>query len=299
MTGSPLRSALEHPAVQAPLAAALLVPLAATVGQYAASGFWGEWTAVELLFWPGAPWKLAVRLPVWLSMGAMLAAYVAGIAWLVRKRTLTMAVLAGMGVLVAAQLAAAGVNALTGWRELQKVSSMDLAGKANRAVFALWHNPTWEELVFRGVPLLVLLLVLRKSPRATRPATWGYYAIPSAVFAAYHVPGHGPSRIVDTLVLGLVFAWMARRFGFFAPLVLHDVFDAMMTLSLGKLPNIPKSEVAWLVANATTLNSAWSVALLLWLAAMPLAYLGMRVRARRSEGVPGQGAVAENGAANV
>lgn len=259
-----LQSALEHNLVQGLLACALLVPVVATVGQYSSSGFWTQSIRVELLFWPGQEWKWAVRAPVWASMGAMLVSYLAGIGWLLRKRTLSVVVLAGVGALVIANLAGGVLNGVTGWKELQTVSLMDLAGKANRAIFSLWHNPAWEELVFRGVPLALLLFVRRSVPRAARGALWCFYLLPSLVFAAYHVPGHGPSRLVDTFILSLAFAWMTLRFTLWAPLVMHYIFDALITLSLGKMPNIPRAEVAWLADHRTALNSAWSITLLMW-----------------------------------
>lgn len=262
---SSIRGALEHRWVQLPIAVALLVPAVATIGQYSASGYWAQSSRVALLFWPGAGAGWGVQLPVWLSMGAMIASYVVGVGWLVRRRTLSTVVLAGALALIVANAAAAGLNSVTGWRELQSPSALDLAGKANRAIFALWHNPVWEEVVFRGVPLGLLLVVRRNMRRADPLATWCFYLLPATAFAIYHVPGHGPSRLVDTVILGLAFSWLAMRFTFFAPLVLHYVFDAMMTLSLGKMPNVPRPEVSWLASNATALNSAWSVALLSWL----------------------------------
>jgi hypothetical protein len=214
-------------------------------------------------------------------MGAMLASYVVGIAWLVRRRTFGAVVLAALGAIVVANLAGAGVNRLTGWREVQTLSSMDLAGKANQAIFSLWHNPAWEELVFRGVPLVLLFAAERLKGRTPRWALWGYYVVPSVIFAWYHVPGHGPSRLVDTFILSVVFAWMARRYTFFAPLVMHDVFDAVMTLSLGRMANIPAAEVAWIAAHSSALNSAWTIALLLWIVSMPLLLMRRRMLARR------------------
>ncbi len=215
-------------------------------------------------------------------MGAMLVSYLAGIGWMLRKRTLSVVVLWSICALVVANLAASGLNSLTGWRELQVISSMDLAGKANRAIFSLWHNPAWEELVFRGAPLLLLLLVRKNIPRAAGWALWGFYLVPSAVFAAYHVPGHGPSRLVDTFVLSLAFAWMTLRFTFFAPLVMHYIFDALMTLSLGKMPNIPRTEVAWLADHQTVLNSTWTLTLLAWLMMIPVMFIVRRSRLKRS-----------------
>lgn len=279
---SSIRGALDHPSVQLPIAVALLVPAVATTGQYAASGYWAQSSRVALLFWPGADASWGVQLPVWLSMGTMIASYAAGVGWLFRRRTLSSVVLVGACALIVANAAAAGLNAVTGWQELQSASAMDLAGRANRAIFALWHNPAWEEMVFRGVPLGLLLVVRRQMKRADPIATWCYYLLPAMAFAVYHVPGHGPSRLVDTFILGLAFAWMALRFTFFAPLVLHYVFDAMMTLSLGKLPNVPRAEVSWLATHATALNSAWSVALLCWFFAIATVLVIHRLATTRS-----------------
>jgi hypothetical protein len=277
-----LQSALAHRWGQLLLALAFVVPAVTTAGQYWATGFWAQSATVDLLFWPGEPWHWGVKLPVWLSMGAMLASYTVGIAWLVRRRTFGPVVLAALVAIVAANLLGSGVNHLLGWRELQTMSSMNLAGRVNRAIFSLWHNPAWEELVFRGLPLVLLLAVERRAGRASRWAACGYYLVPSLVFAWYHVPGHGPSRLVDTFVLSLVFAWMARRYTFFAPLVMHYVFDAMMTMSLDKMPNVPANEVTWIAGHSVVLNSTWSIALLLWIVSVPVLLLGRRLSARRA-----------------
>jgi len=287
-----LRSALKHNVVQASLAIALLVPLLATAGQFLSSGFWRQSSGVALLFWPGQDWQWTVSMPVWISMGAMLTSYLAGIAWLLRKRTLSAVVLSGVGALIAANAVAAALNYVAGWRELQVVSSMELAGKANRAIFSFWHNPAWEEVVFRGIPLILLFMAVRgKDGARPRWALWCYYVVPSLVMAAYHVPGHGPSRLVDTFLLSLAFAWMALRYSFFAPLVIHYVFDAVMTMSLGKMPNIPTREVAWLADHAALLNSTWTIALLLWLASIPVTLILRRYRGRPPSGARPAGEV--------
>ena len=224
-------------------------------------------------------------MPVWLSMGAMLASYLAGIVWMVQRRTLSPVALSGLGALIVANVVAAAINYLAGWRELQTLSSMARAGIADRLIFAHWHNPAWEELVFRGIPLLFLLAVRRTTGRDARWSVWAYYLVPSLIFAAYHVPGHGPSRIVDTFILSLVFAWLARRYTFFAPLVLHYVFDAISTLSLGKMPGIPTAEVAWLADHFTVLNSTWTLLMMLWLASILAFALVGRYRAARAPAV--------------
>ncbi len=278
------RSALAHPVVLVTLAAALLVPLVATAGQYWSAGYWGQTAGVAILFWPGADWRWTVKMPVWLSMGAMMASYVAGIAWMVRRRTLSIAALAVLGGMVVANLAATGVNRLTGWRELQGLSSLATAGIANRLIFAHWHNPAWEELVFRGIPLVFLFAVRKSLGREARWAVWAYYLVPSVIFALYHVPGHGPSRLLDTFILSLVFGWMALRYSFFAPLVMHYVLDAVSTLSLGRMRGIPAQEVAWLGDHFTVLNSTWSILMLAWMGTVVVIAVATRFARPPAEG---------------
>ena len=203
---------LKHPLAQGVMAGALLVPAVATAGQYWSSGFWGQSTGVGLLFWPGQAWHWTVRMPVWLAMGAMMASYVAGIAWMVRRRTLSLVALSAVAALVVANL-------------------------------------------------------------------------PAVVFAAYHVPGHGPSRLADTFILSLVFSWLALRYSFFAPLVLHYVFDAMSTLSFSKVPGIPAGEVAWLGDHVTLLNSTWSILMMLWMVSIAAVALVHRYRAGHRQAV--------------
>jgi len=278
--------AAEHAGIQVAVAFALLLPLAATIGQYWNSGFFGQTVRVLVLFWPGVEWQWAIPLNAALIVAFFGTTYLAGIALLFRRRTLGKVALAGAGALIVANLLGAAVNRFTGWRELQQLGSMDFTGKANRAILAQWHNPIWEEVVFRGIPLVCMALVIRKWPRAKAAATWCYFLIPSLVFAAYHVPGHGYSRVADTFSLSLIFAWLALRYGFSSVMVLHYVYDAVSVLSFGKLANIPRTEVQWLADNFTILNSSFSLSML---AAILLALiLSLRYRWSRAEALAAQ-----------
>jgi hypothetical protein len=255
-------TAAEHASIQVLVAFALVLPLAATVGQFWTSGFFRQTAPFTVLFWPGIQWHWSIPLNATLIVAFFAMTYLSGIAWLFRQRTLAKVALAGVGALIAAQLLGAAVNYLTGWRELQQLGSMELAGQANRLILAQWHNPIWEEVVFRGIPLVCLALAVKKWPRAKTVATWCYFLVPSLIFAAYHVPGHGYSRIADTFFLSLIFAWLALRYGFSSVVVLHYVYDAMSVLSLGKLKSIPTAEVQWLADHFTLLNSSFSLTVL-------------------------------------
>jgi hypothetical protein len=251
-------AAAQNRGVQSLLSLALLVPLVATAGQYWASGFWRQKTGVLVLFWPFAQWNWTVAINAAVAMGAIAVLYVRGIERLWRARTLTVVMLAGIGGLIAAQLAGAAVNRITGWRELAPLGSFNLAGRVNRFIFAQWHNPVWEELVFRGLPLLAYAWLAKRWPAA---AKWGYFVVPSVVFAAYHVPGHGYSRITDTFILSLIFAWLALRYSFWSVLVPHCVFDAVSVLSLGKR-GAPPDEVRWLAENFGAVNTTFTLSMI-------------------------------------
>jgi hypothetical protein len=274
-----VREALAHPAGQAPLAFALLVPLAATAGQFAATGFWRHSLAVGILFWPGAAWKWAPHLNAGAVMAVMGALYVWGIVRLYRARTLGIVVALCIGAVIVAQTLGAAVNRFTGWKELQVLSAMDISGKVNGFLLAQWHNPLWEEVAFRGIPLIVCGWLAKRLPRA---AWWCYFLVPSAFFAAYHVPGHGYSRIVDTFLLALAFAWFALRYGFWAVLVLHSILDAIWVLGLGHARYIPADEVRWLSDTFGLWNSEWTLSTLAALSAFTVLVLRMAVRSRRA-----------------
>ncbi len=253
-------AASEHVSVQLLLAFALIVPFAATVGQYWDSGFLRQSAGFPILFWPGAEWHWAIPMNVTAMVVLFGSTYLAGIGLLFRRRTLGTVIFAGLGALIAAKLVGAAVNHVTGWRELQVVGSMDLAGKVNKLILAQWHNPIWEEVVFRGIPLLCYAFLVKKWPHAKKAGMWCYFLLPSLVVAAYHVPGHGYSRLPDTFLLSLIFAWLALRYGFSAVMVLHYIFDAVIVLSLGKLKNIPTNEVRWLADHFGLLNSMFTLA---------------------------------------
>ena len=271
-----LRTALVHPAVQAPLAFALLVPLAATAGQFWVSGFWRQSLAVGVLFWPGAAWHWAPHLNAAAVMIFLAALYVAGIARLYRARTLAVAVALSIGAVVAAQLIGGAVNRLAGWHEI-RLGSTDVAGKVNQFLLAQWHNPLWEETVFRGIPLVAYGWLARRAPRA---AAWSYFLVPSLLFAAYHVPGHGYARITDTFLLALFFAWLALRYSFWAALVLHSILDAIWVLGLGHARYAPAAEVRWLADTFGVWNSAWTLSTGAALAALTVLALRAAVRSR-------------------
>jgi len=257
-----INAACEHAGTQVVIAFALLLPLAATVVQFWTSGFLRQTISVVLLFWPSAEWKWAIGMNAAAAMAVIGSLYVVGIGCLVRRRMLADVVIIGTGAVIAASLIGDTLNLLTGWRELQVLGSMDFTGKANRLIFAQWHNPIWEEVVFRGIPLLCYGWLVLTWPRGARTAKWCYFLLPSLACAAYHVPGHGYSRIVDTFLLGLTFAWLALRYSFWSVIVLHCLLDAVSVLSIGRMKSVPAAEVRWLADHFGALNTSFSLTML-------------------------------------
>jgi Type II CAAX prenyl endopeptidase Rce1-like len=275
-----IKAACGHASMQVVVAFALLLPLAATVAQYWSSGFFRQTVSVVLLFWPGAEWKWAISMNTAAAMAVVGCLYVAGIAWLFRRRTLANAVMISIGAVISASLIGDTLNRLTGWKELQVLASMDFTGKANRLIFAQWHNPIWEEAAFRGIPLLCYAWLVRIWPRGTRTAKWCYFLLPSLMCAAYHVPGHGYSRIADTFLLGLVFAWLALRYSFWSVIVLHCLWDAMSVLSIGRMKSVPAAEVPWLADHFGVLNTLFSLSMLVTVCLLIFLVARQRLRER-------------------
>ncbi|NRS47725.1 CPBP family intramembrane glutamic endopeptidase [Brevibacillus sp. HB2.2] len=260
----------------------LFLPLLASWGQFLSSGFFGQTVSVSLLFWPKTDWKVAVPLPGWLIFGVISLIYAGGILWLVRGKKLGQAFLFILVGLLLAKAAGAAFQAISGWSTTQPIGAQSLAGKANLLVFATWHNPLWEELVFRGIPFLLLTLIYRRSTDMPTGARWMYLLIPSMIFAYYHVPGHGLGILFESFLIGVLWAWAALRWGLLAPIILHIYADAMIIPSLPKMKNMPLEEIPWLVNQSMLLQSIWALCVLGFLIlVLALLIIGWR-KARKS-----------------
>ncbi|MDP4145022.1 MAG: CPBP family intramembrane metalloprotease [Bacillota bacterium] len=260
------------------------LPLIATLGQYFNSGFINKTNKFLILFWPGVKVNYGITVPVWVTMGLMALSYTIGIIYLCRKKVFGKVAIWGIISMALPHLLGNIVNHFTGWRELQSTDIMHLTGLVDRMIFSLWQNPLWEEVVFRGIPLVILILMKKNlSERAFNLGKWIYIIIPSIIFAAYHVPNHGPSRIVDTVLSGGIFAWLALEYSFFAPLVLHYIVDAMMVVNMGQMKGIPTSEVIWLSQNHSTLNTVFSISILGLIVSIPIITIANIVKNSRKQ----------------
>ena len=231
----------------------LIFPLIGTIGQFLHTSYFGKTVPVLLLYWPGTDFKVKIQTLVWLFMGLVFISYLAGIGYMLQKRTLGKVILITILFFIFSIILR---NILTSSFGLHESPMPDMNGKANAAILAQWHNPIWEEIVFRGIPLLILLGVEKFiTKKRTKTGVLLYMIIPAVIFGFYHVPGHGLIRLFDTLILGAGFSWLALKYTFFAPVVMHYIVDAMIVLNLTKIPTIQPSEVVWLTNYGPTLNT--------------------------------------------
>lgn len=257
----------------------LLIPMFATLGQFLDSGFFSREVPVLLLYWPGTDFEVKINVYVWLIMGLMLGSYLAGIAYLFHKRTMGKVILITIGIFIISMLIRSVLSGLFG---LQENELPDMKGKANSLILSQWHNPIWEELVFRGIPLLLLLGAEKYiTGGRTRTGVLLYYIVPAIFLALYHIPGHGLIRFFDTLVISLGFSWLALRYSFFAAVVMHYIADAMIVLSLSKITSIEPSEIPWILHYGPTLNTFSSMLMLAFIMLTPILFVSGYLRSRK------------------
>jgi len=256
------------------IAIILLLPLIATLGQYISSGFILESTDIAILYWPGVKEQFRIMLPVYIIIGVMLISYVIGIGFMYRRKTLVKVIFIGLVSMKIAQLVGSLVNSFAGWHEMQNISDVSqfrITNIMNKIILSSWHDPVWEELVFTGIPLIFLNVIKnRTSKRTYKIGIVMYLILPSIAMAMYHIPNHGLARIADTLISHAVSLYLALRYSFFAPLVLHYVEDAFIIISIDKLKGAPLYEINWIVQNSSILNNIFATGLLIFLILIPI-----------------------------
>jgi hypothetical protein len=257
----------------------LIIPVIATIGQFLYSGYFWKTAPVLLFYWPGSEGSFSIQMPVWLISSLIFISYLYGIAWLLKKQSLGKVIVFTILIFVAAILLR---NVLSSVFDMKEKGLPDLAGKANAAIFSWWHNPLWEEIVFRGIPLLILLAVEKYiTGKRTFTGVLIYCTIPSVICGIYHIPGHGLIRFFDTLIIGAGFSILALRFTFLAPLVMHYIADTMQITSIYHIPSIRASEIEWIMQYGRTLGTFSSMFFLLLLLMIPILIVYFFFKARR------------------
>lgn len=258
----------------------LVFPVIATTGQFMSTGYFSKTVPVLLFYWPGSDVDLRMNFIVWLVMGLMFASYFAGIAYMFYRRTLGKVILLTIIIFIFSGLLR---NLLAHTLGMQENPMPDLTGKANSAILSLWHNPIWEEIAFRGIPLVILLSVEKYlTKKRTMTGVLLYILIPSIICGIYHIPGHGLIRFFDTLIIGAGFAWLALKYSFLAPVVMHYIADAMQVMNLNKIPTIQPSEVPWIIKYGASINTFSSVTTLILIALVPVLMIFYFLKYRRA-----------------
>lgn len=256
----------ENAVLQLIMATIFFIPLLATLGQFISSNFIFEKSSIYLLFWPGYDNSLSVNIPVWLSFGAMALSYVYGIYYMCRRKTFIKVFSISCISLFLAQMLGNIINSFVGIKELQNINSMNFDGLINRMILAQWHNPVWEEIFFTGIPLILYVeLTKNKSEKVKEIGKLIYFIVPSIICSIYHIPNHGAARIVDTFFIHVMFEYIALKFSFFANLVIHYIFDAIIVISIYKFDNVSYEEIKWLYDNSSMINTTMSILVLLFL----------------------------------
>lgn len=255
----------ENSFMQFLIAVIFIIPLIGIIGQYISSGFIFDNESVNLLYWPGCNYRLSVFLPVYISFGIMAVSYIYGIVYMCRKKNFLKVVLISFIFLFLNNLLGDIINFFIGIRDMQNINNIDFDGLVDKIIFASWYNPLWEEIFFTGIPLLLYTVLTKgKSSKVKSIGKLLYFICPSILCSIYHIPNHGPARIVDTFFTHILLEYIAFKFSFFANLVMHYIFDAMIVLSFYKYNNIPHSEIKWLVDNSSTLNTLMSILIIVF-----------------------------------
>ena len=259
-------SVCENTVLQLIMVAIFFMPLIATLGQYISSSFIFEKSSIHLLFWPGYDKSLSIKIHVWLSFGVMAFSYVCGIYYMCRRKTFIKVFFISFISLFLAQILGNIINSFVGIKELQNIHSMNFNGLINKMILAQWHNPVWEEIFFTGIPLILYVkLIKNKSEKVKTIGKWIYFIVPSIICSIYHIPNHGAARIVDAFFIHIMFEYIAFKFSFFANLVMHYIFDAIIVVSIYKLDNVSYEEIEWLYDNSSMINTTMSILVLLFL----------------------------------
>lgn len=246
---------------------AMLLPMVATIGQFYHTNYFAKQIPLSIVYWPGTNVDFKINTYVWISMGFMLISFIAGLYYTIKHKTIGRIVVITILVFIVSTLVRSALTHIFG---LQESPLPNLAGKANSVILSLWHNPIWEEIVFRGIPLAILLFVEKYiTKKRTLTGVLIYYFVPSILCGIYHIPGHGIIRFFDTLIIASVFTWMTLKFTFFAPVIMHYVADAILVLNIYKIKTINPSEIEWIISYGKSLNTLFSLLMLLIIIAIP------------------------------
>jgi len=172
---------------------------------------WWQWSLMDLMPFP-SPWS--IRSPLW-------AWYL--LFWVLSICALGMAASRGSAATLAVVVAALeGGYALMNKR--RKSAPVDPSFPRSILAFGLWHNALLEELIFRGLPLLVGVAT-GLSARSAWP--YIYVCFTALLFGLYHLKRNRPVRFYDTAVFGVLLALVVLHYGLLPAVLVHSIHNAL------------------------------------------------------------------------
>jgi hypothetical protein len=173
---------------------------------------WWQWSEQDVLPFP-SPWS--IRSPLW-------AWYL--LFWLLSISALSLT--ASRGSTATLAIVVAALEAAYALVNRGRKSAVDPRFPKAILAYALWHNAVLEELLFRGLPLLVGIAV-GLSKRSFWP--YVYIGVTAVAFGLYHLKRNRnrPQRFYDTTIFGLVLAWVVLQYGFLAAVLVHSIHNAL------------------------------------------------------------------------
>ena len=194
----------------------LLVPLLRLMQLTYDRRWWWSPSEIDLLPFP-APWTLRSSVAVW-TLGFCCAALTAAATAVMRGNAATLAtIVAGVE----------GLYTLLHWK--RKTAPLESSFPVSIIAFGLWHNAVLEELIFRGLPLLVGA-VTGLSTLTFWPQV--YVMATALAFGLHHHRLGRAGRFYDTTLFGAVLAIVALHLGLTAAILLHSIHNAR-SLPLG------------------------------------------------------------------
>ncbi len=178
--------------------------------------WWWSPSEIDLLPFP-APWTLRSSVAAW-CLAFWCAALSAAVTAVMSGNAATLAmIVAGVE----------GLYALLYWG--RRTASLDPSFPVSIIAFGLWHNAVLEELIFRGLPLLVGAVT-----GLSLLTFWPYVYVPATAlaFGLHHHRMGRTSRFYDTTLFGGLLAIVALHYGLTAAILLHSIHNAR-SLPLG------------------------------------------------------------------
>lgn len=227
-----------------------LTPLIETIGQFDSSKFMYKSVSIKASFLPGSLKNLSFDISAEVVIILLFSLYAVGILYMLIKRAFGKAAIVGILGYLCSQILFYSFSSTTGFKDMQTIESMVKSNDINQVMFYLWEEPFIEEVLFRGLPLLIIMFLKNKVPKkAFIVLVILYFIVPSALSGVSALP-HGVSRIPDTVFMSVIFAYIAYQYSFFSSLVVHIGISTASIINMVNMKEVQQSQIPWLVQNS-------------------------------------------------